>query len=294
MISRSSECLHELVPESRSKIKHRFITEPRELTLEEVLDLPLNLPLTPSSYNTTGPTPLDPERLSISGLPYEVVATAALAQQLEKNQTLPYKNSDAMQSNVERIRMEIQHQHEHRTKKNTESVGRLREYAATDPGHHILSHEYAEGVMQLRAGVARITPALTMLANFPALGAIELTKATRPLCVRQYNQARIALNSTIRSLLSNKSVITETQTTEATSPYRMVLDERHGAVILKSVFAKAKIGNQTLEIIGRDSFIGINSGECDGFEHMSCNFGDGSQRLDVLPIDVTSYARVAS
>lgn len=250
--------------------------------------MPLEMEQPPYVFNSASPTPLDPDSLSIARQPYMTVALDHMMARLYRNT----EGSDIRATDLKAVEGEIETQHFERSTRNAKTMDRLREYAANDKNNRKLSIEEAEGIMQLRAGVARVTPALSLLARVPELEAIELTKATRPLCLAQYTMARQALDSTARSLEANKKMSASVMDGVEATPYRYIIDEEHGTIITKRRLASIAIDGVNLEIICRDSYRGSGRGSFgDSIEHVRAELGPAE--VDLTPVSIISYARVA-
>ena len=249
--------------------------------------MPLAMTEYPHDVNSISPTPLDPDNLTIAGQPYMALALDHMIRGLYDNS----HGTDVRQEDLKAIEAEIMTQHFERSSKNAKAMDRLRKHAIKPENNRVLSRDEAEGIMQMRAGVARITPALRLLARVPELEAVELSKATRPLCVGQYAVATWALDSAIRSLKASNRVDTTVMTGAEAVPYRYILDEENGTIITKRRLASVALDGVNLEIICRDSYRGASRGGFDGsVEYLRSKIGP--VEVDLTPISAISYARV--
>lgn len=284
-----AECKHDVRQEYR-RTPDRFLSTDSSLTLEQTLDLPLHLTRMPHEINSLSPTPLDPYALKVAGADYD---EAALKYMLHSFDELVEDHSQSHSSDIERAQLEIDYQHFHRMKKNDEAMRRWREIAATEPTEQLLSHAEAEGVMQVRAGVSKIGAIILLLANYPEIGAIETSKATRPFCVHAHEIAKGALSAELDQLAANAEFSTVVD--NVAKPYRSSIDEHHGAFISKHLLATSDVGGIDIEIVGRESGL-LYDPRVNGTtlpESQKKSFGPIND-IEMLPIDMTSYARVRS
>lgn len=282
-------CGHIVTPERRSSRRARFLSEHRNYEIGEVISGEIHLDVSPSEYNSSCPTPLDVDALFIDGIPYASSSTVNPLERLYSNAiiagTLPSISAKAAE--------EIEFLQGHRQVANIKSMERLRE--AASKRNDVLSFEEAEGIMQVRAGVARVGALLKLLTAYPEIGSIEYFKATRPLCARQFLVARQALGSIMGSLNSSEYDF-ETDSVEV-RPYRTSIDERHSAIVTKQLLATAAVGGYSLDLISRSSYIAVSQealGDDDEFARLPIRFGDDSHSsVNVLPISISAYARIS-
>lgn len=284
-----TECTHPIRPESRSK-PERFLDSDRTYTLEEVLSMPLNLSRMPFEVNTMSPTPLDPHNITVHGIGYPAAANEFVQANL-------FMATESLRvthpKEVQNVEGEIEYQHRHRMQKNDQAMERWREKAATEAPSQKLTHAEAEGVLQVRAGTSRIGAAMKLLARNPEMGAIEISKATRPFCTVAYMLAKSAMMNTIDSFTENGGVDTILTDGKDASPYRHIIDGHHQAFITKSRLAHARVEGVDMEIVGRESGLLYNptiTPPIPEAQHKKI----GGMALAIVPIDLTSYVRITS
>ncbi len=279
---KSNECIHDVVPEER-KIPPRFFHDNKRYNLLDVLEKNLDLSGMPFEYNSTSPTPLDPNRLTIHGTAnYPMIALEFMEGELH----LATAGLDVSDAHVRFSAMEIQKQHSHRMEKNAEAMQRWRNQAQAS--NTMVSRQEAEGIMQLRAGVAQAMPAVKLLSRNPDMGAIEVLKATRPFCNRRHLGARATLINMVRSVGDAADVA---ELTLDASPYRFFIDPDLGTIITKTNLGEVTIDGVVTEFIGRESFQGFDVNNiADNLEHTQRTLGPVEVAL--VPIDITSYIRV--
>lgn len=278
-------CNHNFPQETRST-PDRFLPADTVITLEETLELPLHLSRMPHEINSLSPTPLDPHSLKINGRSYEGLGLDYMDDQL-RAATAGLSTDHG--SKIMRASHEIEYQHTHRMKKNHEAMQRWREQAATSPHEQRLTHAEAEGVMQVRAGVSKIGAILLLLARNPDIGAVEISKATRPFCTTAHTMAKLVLIGELNQLAASEQQDIETDANAV--PYRSTIDAHHGAFITKSLLGTVDAGGVELEIVGRESGLLCKPGESSPIPELQTkNFGP--HEIGIVPIDMTSYARV--
>ncbi len=271
-----------MAPEQR-KIPPRFFDDDKKYNLQDVLNQELDLPGMPFEYNSTSPTPLDPNRLTIHGMAtYPMIGLEFMEGELH----LATDGLDIPNVYVQFSAKEIQKQHSHRMEKNAEAMQHWRDYA--DTNNTTISREEAEGIMQLRAGVARVMPAVKLLSRVPEIGAIEVFKATRPFCIQRHLGARATLIGSVRSV--GDAADTAEITLDA-PPYRFFIDPDLGTIITKTNLGKITLNGVSIESITRESFQGVDiNNASDNLEHMKRTLGP--VEIALVPIDITSYIRV--
>gem|GEM_PF-2517904 len=233
------------------------------------------------------PTPLDPYNITVHGVEYESAALEYMQAELYLA-TKDLVGTHPRQ--LENAEGEIEFQHRHRSQKNDEAMTRWREAAATDPGRTVLSHAEAEGVLQVRAGMSKMGAVVRLLARNPEMGAIEISKATRPFCGVAYQLARSA---TLASIVTFSESSGTDLIFSDTPPYRSIVDERHSALILKSSIALASVDGVDLEIKGRESAIVYNPVAVPAIPEAQVKLIAGTE-VAMVPIDITSYVSVAN
>lgn len=281
---RELSCGHTVRRQDKLQMQ-RFLDSDRAYTLEEVLDLPINLNAMPFDFNRFSPTPLDPDNVQAHGAAYPKVALDYMMSELDRSSSkhLPWHRQYLRQL----AEAEIEFQHAHRIDKNAETMRRWREYAASHPDI-VLPHEDAEGVMQVRAGIAK-TRAIGELAvrNPETLGkGIEILKSTNPFCFQAHIEARETLRDRIKpipgTLLNDEDV----------APYKFDIDEHNHALITKTIIGTVAVRGVTLEVVTRESGIMFDSKRDDEkIESMYVNIT--GHEFALAPLDITSYIRVA-
>lgn len=252
--------------------------------------MPLNLSRMPFEINTMSPTPLDPHNVKVHGIDYEAASLEYIEASLHVATESLAKSHPTQIKNAEG---EIEYQHRHRMLKNDEAMQRWREAAATDPSDKQLTHAEAEGVLQVRSGTSRIGAAVKLLARNPEMGAIEISKATRPFCMVSYMLAKTALACSIKSVAGNVGIDMTVVEGRDAAPYRHILDEHHQAFITKSRLAQATIDGVELEIVGRESGLLYNPSVTPVIPE-SLHKKIAGMDLAIVPIDMTSYVRVTN
>lgn len=284
-----NKCSHTIHPESRTK-PDRFLDPAQTFTLEETLDMPINLTRMPYEINTISPTPLDPHNVTVHGIEYEAAS-------LEFMQASLYMATRSLQDShpqqLANAAGEIEHQHRHRMHKNDEAMRRWREIAAKNPSDKRLTHAEAEGILQVRAGVSRIGAVVRLLARNPEMEAIELTKATRPFCTVAHILAKQALKSSIKSFASGSNVDMVVADERDAVPYRFVIDEHNHAFITKARLASAVIDGTELEIVSRESGLIYNPSKVEPIPESQFKTLGGVD-VAIVPLDTTSYVRVTN
>lgn len=237
----------------------------------------------PFEYRPSSPTPLDPGELIVHGVAgYPGVAYEHMSGVLYE----ATKDLEIPEEYIALSEKELHRNHAHRMRQNTASMQRWRDIAR---GNDVmLTHDEAEGVMQLRSGTAKLFPAVELLSREPEMGSIEVFKSTLPYCIERYRDS-IDLLMEMLVLLGKKGVqITQLED----RPYGMAIDEEHGTIITKTVVARAVVGNgPTLEAVRRDSFQLAPHGVFpERAEFITQKMGD--QIIDRTPLAVSSYFRV--
>ncbi len=276
------QCGHE-APVSSRKTLQRFLDSDRRHSLEEVLELPLDLNAMPFEYNPNSPTPLDPYNVRVHGMGYAAVSLEFMLGELTRNTD---NLTDAHQEQIEQAEAEIVHQHDHRIQKNAEAMDRWREYASSGMTKH-LSREEAEGVMQVRAGISRPAAVLELISRNPSMGGIEIAKATRPFCLGSHIVARTVLKKDL-ARTPGVSLVNE----EDARPYRFAIDQHNMALITKTEIGVATINDQKLEIVTRESGVLYDPQSVQRIpESIYSKIGGSSFAL--APLDITSYVRAS-
>lgn len=281
----NNNCIHGSVSLEQRKTPPRFIQYDGTHRLRDVLSQGLSLPGMPFEYNTTSPTPLDPEQLMIHSIAsYPGAAMQYMAQQLD----VATEGLDIPEKYIHFSEAEITKQHEHRMHKNIEAMDRWRRYA--EKNDITVSREEAEGIMQIRAGISQFTPIAKLLSRVPEIEAIEAFKATRPFCIRRHLGARVALLTALRAVGDSAD---KAEISPDASPYRFFVDPEHATIITKTKFGEIALNGVSLEIIGRESFQGVDMNDTsETLEYMKREIGPAEVAL--VPIDITSYIRVKS
>lgn len=278
-------CSHTISQERKDQHPPRFIDDNKSRTLEEVLDMDLVMSKMPHDVNTISPTPLDPYSLSVNGIRYEAFAREYMLGQLYRS-TENLGSSNQMQ--IKQAEAEIIYQHRHRMAKNTEAMDRWKDKAATIGDGSLLSHEEAEGIMQVRAGVASITAMTELLARNPTMGGIEIAKATRPFCRVAHTLAQSALTAAFQKPHAKIEFILD----KSAKPYRFSIDEHNKALITKTRMGITALSDVDMELIARDSSILYNREYTEQIPEAVSGNMNGIP-IDSIPLDTTVYLRVA-
>lgn len=285
-----SACNHLINPESTPTRLPRFLdTHEPSMTLEEALNMPLSMDRMPFEVNTLLPTPLDPFSLKVlGGLSYVEAAQEYMIGQL-------YHNAGELSNTHEDILMHAEHeidfQHRHRMQKNTEAMDKWRESASTSPSSNALSHREAEGIMQVRAGIAQPNAIIELLARNPEMDGIEIAKATRPLCFNAFMVAKDALYSKLKVLNSRSQLTINLGSEVYPRSYRSNIDPDNQSLTAKAKLGVASMYGVELELITRDSSILYHPDQTPSMpEAVPVSFGPNT--VETVPIDTTAYVRI--
>ena len=283
-------CEHTIQQEVRTKRMPRFLDEQTKVTLEQALEMPLSMSHLPFDIDTLSPTPLDPYALTVyGGVDYALAARSYMIDKLHSN---TISIGDTHRVLIERAEQEILDQHFHRMQKNDEALRQWKEVAAVRSSDKVLSHRDAEGVMQVRAGVAQPEAILQLLARNPSMGGIEVSKATRPFCFTAYGIAKKVLHDRLLKLEERVNGFSATHDMSPT-PYRSSIDQKNASLVVKSQIGQASLLGVELELINRESSVMYHPSEMDSVpENRSFNFGPHVVESSV--IDSTTYVRVKS
>ena len=279
----NEKCNHIIEREFR-QAPERFLKAGKNYTLEEVLNTPVSLSKSPFEYNSLSPTPLDPDGLRIHGLPYAPQALDHLHMRLSRATAGLEKTNPHQVRNAE---AEITFQHDHRMQKNAKAMDMWRNEAAKDPTSKLLSHADAEGIVQVRAGIARPRALIELIARNPTMGGVEIAKATRPFCM----QAHVLARNALMRELNESPYLTITGNDE--KPYRAIIDEHNVTLITKTKIADVALRGVEIEVVSRESGVLYNPDSTPAIpESMTPSFN--GLTVHVAPLDITSYARVKS
>lgn len=284
-----NHCSHETPPEFRRKQLPRFLDVGETYTMHDVAtNDELRLPIMPQEYNSTSPTPLDADMLTIGDIPYELRVELWHENKLHEN----LGHTDISDERMRLFTSEFKQQQRLRTIRSYETMDVIRKYAAAY-GDEPLPHERAEGLMQLYAGIARVTPALELLAAVASsdlakpIEEIEIFRASRPACTRQYKIAQQALHSTVRSLAANKKLDGSLTTSIDAPAYAYETDENLHTIIVKHRLARLAIRGVDMEILSRETFHVAEPGTLEpGIEYFRKQHKRGAKAEDVQFVDV--------
>lgn len=280
-------CGHAMLAEGRNEsLKVRILEGARpsdRFDLSELIERRINLESAPYEISTISPTPFDPYHLTVhGGMEYESDAVFYMngsAHETEPRETEKWAAT---------VLGEIGTQHALRMDQNDDSFQRLKEIVAEKPGGYTLDAQRAEGFMQVRAGIARCGTMLAFLDAFPGIKALEISKATRPYCPRRFS---LALAYTARQLNSLTEGTEFSVERINNGVHKTIAGDDKNVVVAKHVVAEIKGRNTTMEAVRRDSFIKVDPDE-PYYELMEGELG--SEKVGLIPIDATTYARVKS
>lgn len=250
-----------------------------------MLSSPIDLPGMPFEYNSESPTPLDPYGLTIHGIAaYPSAALEYMSGQLH----LAVEGVDVPDHYIRKSEQEIHTQHAHRMNKNDESLQRWKESAKK--ADTLISREVAEGIMQIRAGISRVYPAVSLLSKVPEMEAIEIFKATRPYCIQHFLGAKAMLYKSLKDI--EKRPDTHASFDFDAAPSKDPLFDRELAtVITKTKLGEIVLNGVVMEVMSRESAQMFEASATP--ENMeSWPLKSVPFEINATPINVTSYIRV--
>lgn len=257
---------------------------------EQVLEGKILLPAQPYDYDMMSPTPLDPFNLATNGVDYYNAAEMIMDVRLHE-MALRHDIPADIQLDV---MSETKFEHEHRSHKNADAMGRFRQ-AVADRGITSFDVQEANEIMRARAGVSRIGRVAILLAKYPEIGGIEVMKITAPFnrdAIALAQAAFIArLRHTERELGTAEFCY---EPTPNTTPRPVNTRKQVSPSILpyKATDARLHVLGRTLDVVSRPSYIAIRPDiELPGVEPQIIQAGD--MVMNVQQIAVTKYIRIA-
>ena len=280
-------------------------------TVSMVAKQPLRLEGQPYDYHEYSPTPLDAMMLSnIGGPRYDEAALQYMEEMRMVHDVPPFASLDEATAWYDQrsdkipdpvwlsMMREIMIQHSLKIRRNDRAMRELRKI------HTQITEQEAEEIMQVRAGIASIPTMLRFMAKYPAVGGVELMKATRPGDPHAIREARDAFLEELEALDEPDIDIV----VERGESKRLVIkpDEElqdtpdPKVVVLKTPLARAAVTlvglpPTKLDIIGRDSGVILDP----LYDNLEMTFmlgrrdSDGNIGTYIGPVGTTAYTRLA-
>lgn len=257
------------------------------ISYDEVISKDIFLGRQPFDVNPYSPTPLDPFHLRTAGSEYFLAAGLLMESRLNEAANKAGVPEDIYSSVFD----EIMFEHVHRSDKNNIAMRILREAYANQPR---LDRSTANKIIAARAGLSGISQLGHILASVRKMGGIEVMKYTKPFDTRDCVSAHAKFIHSMR-LADNEdptfTIIGDIQT----SNQRILNTAKNVGshiVVTKGKEADVLIDGQHLELIGRYSYVALDSDLPVG--NIQSNLVRiGNRTANVQPISIAKYLRIA-
>lgn len=268
-----------------------------QVPIDEVLFQNLSIPHQPFEYNSSSPTPGDPYALRIGrvagalepdspfGIGYKSAGQLFMEGMLEANAA----TVELDDKYLEPIAAEITAQHDHRVESNDLA---MQTFKASFSEVNVIDKPSAELIMRVRAGVGTVDEPARLIAARPTIGGLEAMKATRPFMKDELRFADVMFLRDLRlASMQEKTPIRNLQIFN-NSPYRVSVINESNIIVMKRLQASMDVGRQSLEVISRESYIGVPENE--PLQNVNADLRKiGKAVVNLLPIDITKYYRIA-
>jgi hypothetical protein len=271
----------------RSELTDLFF-EDQKVSYEAAVTEDIILHQQPFDFDPLSPTPLDPFHLRTYGAEYYRAASMLMEARLSEMT----EEHDIPEDVQRMVYHEIEFEHEHRSHKNNASMRKLREAI---PRNKKIDREHANDIVAARAGVAGIGKLALLLSRYPEMGGLEVMKYTKPFDLRATQLANAAFIARLRTaeMSDPENLKIADGKIEMTNPQLLNTSVNVGAhvVALKGKEADVTVGGRNLELIGRYSYVALDSAvHLDSVEPLEVPVGDDV--INLQPIGITKYFRI--
>jgi hypothetical protein len=150
----------------------------------------------------------------------------------------------------------------------------------------------AERIMRVRAGVGSAEEPALLIAAEPTIGGLEGMKATRPFMKDELRYLDLMFLRDLRQASMQEGTSVRNLKIFNNSPYRVSVINEDNIIVMKRIQASMDVGRRSLEVISRESYIGLPGTEV--LRNVKPDLRKiGNAVVNLLPIDITKYYRIA-
>jgi hypothetical protein len=260
-----------------------------EITMFELITLPVVTERQPYDSNVYSPTPGDPYHLVANESNYYHAAEMLMLKRLEEWAMTPGISPE----DIDKIEDEIIMQHQLQCKQNHASIERLIESFKNSPASFDL--DTAKMINRVRSGEATSFDRVSLLFEHPEMDSIEDMKFTCPFDIKTYKKVVSEYNKDLWSVqLDSEGSIQIENDIESPRPKDVTETADTRVVVMKTVIAeiRSEDTNVVIEVVRRNSFYAFPTiPQLRGITENIFKYKD-EKSVNLQPIAVSTYLRV--